>query len=336
MQRRDRAHVALSVFSAVVGAAVMAMAPIESTLASRIPTDHAMVADSRPSAPSEAQRTTRPESGSRPPGPSDRRDTRPANPPTTTGAPQPTTEAAKPSPPSAPTPPQTGMSTRPTPPPSIGEAHHDDHGPRPTPPAGATMPPRPSVQPASTPRTDDDRTSRPTLTPGETPQARPTLPPGATRHPEDTPPLRAPHRVGGDDLPPGSTPISEHPPVAFVPGPDPLVIPPHQETPFVTTGTLATGTFVAIQLQGTPGHELRVEASGFDTTIEVATADGTVIATDDNGLGDALGGSTLTFVIPADGLATVTVRGVGDASGDYRMVVTPTHHGADPPEPPTE
>ena len=112
-------------------------------------------------------------------------------------------------------------------------------------------------------------------------------------------------------------------------------LPIYQETSFVTTGTLATGTFVAFQVQGVPGHEVRVEASGFDTFVEVTAPDGTVIATDDNGLGDALGGSATRFAMPADGLATVTLRGVGNASGDYRVAVTPTHTEADLPESPT-
>ena len=119
-----------------------------------------------------------------------------------------------------------------------------------------------------------------------------------------------------------------------MPGPDPLILPPHEETPFVTIGTLATGTFVAFQVQGVPGHEVRVEASGFDTLVEVTGTDGTTIATDDNGLGDALGGSATSFVVPADGMSTVTVRGVGDASGTYRVAVMPVRREADLSEAP--
>ena len=121
---------------------------------------------------------------------------------------------------------------------------------------------------------------------------------------------------------------------SFVPGPDPLVISPHLETSFVTAGTLATGTFVAFQVQGVAGHELHVEASGIDTVIEVTGSDGTIIATDDNGLGDGMGGSAVNFQMPADGTATVTLRAVGDASGEYRVAVTPVHHDADRPDAP--
>lgn len=343
-----RASARRVVVATALGAAVLVSAQVGSAFASRIPTDSTLIADFRPSAPSENQRTTRPESGSRPPGSSERRDPRPANPPAATGAPQPTTEAAKPTPPSAPSTPLTGTATRPTPPPSIDEAHHDDHGPRPTPPAGATIPPRPSVQPSSTPRTDDDRPARPTLTVDVTPPARPTLPPNATQRPhDDRPPLppgatpeRPPHRgdpdapLPIDGAPTEGAPINDHLPTPFVPGPDPLILPPHEETPFVTTGTLATGTFVAFQVQGVPGHEVRVEASGFDTLVEVTGTDGATIATDDNGLGDALGGSATSFVVPADGMSTVTVRGVGDASGTYRVAVMPIRREADLSEAP--
>ena len=326
------------VVATALGAAVLVSAQVGPALASRIPTDSTLIADSRPSAPSENQRTTRPESEPRRPESSERRDPRPANPPPATGAPQPTTEGAKPTPPSAPTTPLTGTAIRPTPPSSIGEAHRDDHGPRPTPPAGATIPPRPSVQPSSTPRTDDDRPARPTLTVDVTPPARPTLQPNATQRPDDDhPPLPSgatPERPSHRDdpnapLPVDGAPISDHLPITFVPGPDPLVLPPFQEKPFVTTGTLATGTFVAFQVQGVPGHEVRVEASGFDTLVEVTAADGTMLAADDNGLGDALGGSATSFVVPADGVSSVTVRGVGDASGTYRVVVMPVRREAD-------
>ena len=94
-----------------------------------------------------------------------------------------------------------------------------------------------------------------------------------------------------------------------------MIISQHLETSFVTTGTLATGTFVAFPVQGVAGNELRVEASGFDTVIEVTGLDGTIIATDDNGLGDGMGGSAVNFQMPGDGAATVTLRGI--EKGEY-------------------
>ena len=97
----------------------------------------------------------------------------------------------------------------------------------------------------------------------------------------------------------------------------------------MTTGTLATGTFVAFQVAGVPGNAVRVEASGFDTLVEVTATDGSVLATDDNGLGDGLGGSVTAFAVPADGVATVTLRGVGDAAGDYRLAVLPAPREAE-------
>jgi hypothetical protein len=153
---------------------------------------------------------------------------------------------------------------------------------------------------------------------------RPPLPPGAT-------PDRSSRPSNPD---PADSPDLEHLPISFVPGPDPLIISPHLETSFVTTGTLATGTFVAFPVQGVAGNELRVEASGFDTVIEVTGLDGTIIATDDNGLGDGMGGSAVNFQMPGDGAATVTLRGIGDSSGDYRVAVTPVHHDADRPDAP--
>ena len=118
-------------------------------------------------------------------------------------------------------------------------------------------------------------------------------------------------------------------------GPDPLAMPPQSDVAFVTSGTLASGASAAIQVQGAPGQGMRVEASGFDTLIEVTAADGSVLATDDDGLGDGLGGSAATFGMPADGMATVTVRGVGDASGDYRVVIASVSREAGLPEGPS-
>ena len=307
-----------------IAIALMSTASGGSALAAPIPIDGVVFADARPPAPSGNQQPARPGSEAPSLGSSERRDDRQAVPPPSTRAPQPTPEPRQPTPePRQPTP----EPRQPTPPPSPTVAINPNAG-RPTAP--------PTLPPDATRRPDDDR---PPLPPGATPPARPTLPPDATRRPDDDrpplPPGATPDRPSRPSNPdPADSPDLEHLPISFVPGPDPLIISPHLETSFVTTGTLATGTFVAFPVQGVAGNELRVEASGFDTVIEVTGLDGTIIATDDNGLGDGMGGSAVNFQMPDDGAATVTLRGIGDSSGDYRVAVTPVHHDADRPDAP--
>ena len=87
----------------------------------------------------------------------------------------------------------------------------------------------------------------------------------------------------------------------------------------VAAGDLEPGGVHAWSLDAAAGSHIQIDAWGFDTFLRLLDPEGTVLREDDDGHPDFVFGSRLLALIPADGLYTVELSGIGE-SGAYSIV----------------